>query len=557
MDSWRLLLEIVLLLGACVTFGAICSWLKQSPLVGYLAAGMLLGGPGSLGLIRAEHEIESVAELGVALFLFSLGLEFSWKRLMGLGGKILASGAIQVALTLIAAAAVSMLFGIGAKEAVVIGAMLSLSSTAAVLRVFMERGDIDSLYARNSVAILLIQDMAVVPLAVLMTLVSEGGTPVEIATSLVKITGMALGLVAVLHVLLNKIAVRVLNALTAEQNRELTVVLAIVAGLGAAWAAHAVNLSPALGAFIAGMFLGSSPFAVQLRSDIASLRTILLTLFFGTVGMVANPIWIAEHLPFVLGVASLIIVLKAAITCGILRAFGQLPSVAVATGLCISQVGEFAFVLGSTGREKGVVSEQIYMVIVSSTIATLFLTPYLVRVAPLMANWLERRRSLATGPVEHAESDEPHPEVILVGFGPAGQAVGRALADKGRNVLVIDVNPQAKLLAESLGLHGQIGDGTQIDVLEHAHIHTAKMIVVTLPAREPAMMVLHHVKRLAPTAHVVVRSRYQLHLSDFEQAGADAVIGDEEQVGYRLSAYVGVQLTMLDEAGPHRDAAAS
>lgn len=465
MDSWRLLLEIVLLLGACVVLGSICSRLKQSPLVGYLAAGMLLGGPGSLQLIQAEHEIESVAELGVALFLFSLGLEFSWRRLTGLGAKVLMSGAVQVVLTLLAAMLIGTLFGLGIKEAVVVGAMLSLSSTAAVLRVFTERGDIDSLYARNSVGILLIQDIAVVPLAVLLTLVSEGGAPSEVALSLVKIIGMALGLIAVLHVLLNKIAVRVLHAMTAEQNRELTVVLAIVAGLGAAWAAHAVKLSPALGAFIAGMFLGSSPFAVQLRSDIASLRTILLTLFFGTVGMVADPIWIVQHLPFVLGMASLIIVLKAAIVCGILKVFGQLPSVAVATGLCLSQVGEFAFVLGSAARESGVVSDQVYMIVVSSTIATLFLTPYLVMVAPLVANWLERRRGLVTCHESQSPSDALHPDILLVGFGPAGQAVGRALAGKEHTVLVLDVNPQAKVLAESLGLYGQIGDGTQIDVL--------------------------------------------------------------------------------------------
>ena len=353
-------------------------------------------------------------------------------------------------------------------------------------------------------------------------------------------------MVGVLYVLLNQVAVRALNAMTVEQNRELTVVLAIVVGLGAALAAHAVKLSPALGAFIAGMFLGSSPFAVQLRADVSSLRTVLLTLFFGAVGIVADPVWIVTHLPFVLSLAVLIVALKAAVIWGILRKIGQSHSVALATGLCLSQVGEFAFVLGSAGREGGVLSKEVHMAVVSATIATLFLTPYLVAFAPAAGNWLERRRKTASPTSAPSASEHFHPDVLIIGFGPAGQAIGRALAGKEHKVLVIDVNPQGKLLAESLGLVGQIGDATQFEVLEHAHVRTAKIVVITLPARSAALTVLQTVKQLAPQAHVVVRSRYQLHLAEFEQAGADAVIGDEEQVGYRLSAYVNLRLTMLD-----------
>lgn len=546
MDSWNLLLEIVLLLGACLILGTVCSWLKQSPIVGYLTAGMILGGPGSLGLLHAQQDIEAIAELGVALLLFSLGLEFSWRRLIRLGSRTLLSGAIQVAVTVVLGTLVALLFGLGVKEAVAIGAMLSLSSTAVVLRVLIDRGDIDSLHARNSVAILLVQDMAVVPLAVLMTLLSEGGTPLEVALSLVKILALASGLIAALYVLLNQVAVRALNAMTVEQNRELTVVLAIVVGLGASWAAHAVKLSPALGAFIAGMFLGSSPFAVQLRADVSSLRTVLLTLFFGAVGIVADPVWIVKHLPFVLSVAALIITLKTAVVWGILKKIGQSHSVALATGLCLSQVGEFAFVLGTAGREGGVVSKEVHLTVVSATIATLFVTPYLVALAPTAGNWLERRRKTAASPSAPSESEHPQPDVLIIGFGPAGQAVGRALAGKEHKVLVLDVNPQGKLLAESLGLIGQIGDATQFEVLEHAHVRDVRIVVITLPSRSAALTVLQTVKQLAPQAHIVVRSRYQLHLAEFEQAGADAVIGDEEQVGYRLSAYVNVRLTMPD-----------
>jgi len=542
MDAWELLLEIVLLLGGCFVLGAICSWLKQSPIVGYLTAGMILGGPGSLHVVQSERQLEAIAELGVALLLFSLGLEFSWRKLMNLGTKTLACGAIQVCLTAILGAVVVSFFRVGLKEAIAVGAVVSLSSTAIVLRVLIDRGEIDSLYARQSIAILLVQDLAVVPLAVLMTLLAQGGSAGEVVLLLGKIVASAGALIATLYFILNHLAVRVLRALSFDQNRELTMILAIVLGLGAAWAAHALSLSPSLGAFMAGMFLGSSPFAVQLRADVAALRTVLLTLFFGAVGLVADPIWIVTHIPLVIGAATLILALKALVITGLIRMAGQPLSVACGTGLCLSQVGEFAFVLASSGRSGGVISEELHLTLVSATIASMFVTPYLVAFAPLAGNCLTRRRKNALS-LSTANARELGPlDVLIIGFGPAGQAVGRSLIGKSKRVAVLDVNPQGVEFAQSLGFEGHIGDATQFEVLEHADVRSARVVVVTVPALSAAIQTLHSVKQLAPQVHVVVRSRYQRHFTDFEQAGADVVIGDEEQVGYRLSAYVALHL---------------
>lgn len=554
MDSWNLLAEIVVLLGACLVCGGICSRLKQSPLVGYLLAGMFLGGPGSLHVVQAEAHIESIAELGVALLLFSLGLEFSFGRLLGLGVRSLASGGIQVVVTGLVATSVGLLFRCGVVESIAVGMMVSLSSTAAVLRVLIERSEIESLHGRNSLAILLTQDVAVIPLAIVMTLMAEGGSAAEIAFRVVKLLSLATGLVAVLYVVLNQVAVRALRVLSDERNRELTVLLAVVVGLGSTWAAHAVGLSPALGAFLAGMFLGSSPFATQIRSDISSLRIVLLTLFFGSVGMVADPSWIAQHLAVVLTLAVLIVVAKTAIVWLILRLLGHSDGVAIATGLCLSQVGEFAFVLGSSGRASGVIEGPLYMLIVSSAIVTLLATPYLVQHAPAVAARIERwRRHAPRRNPTLPESPHDQPAIVIVGFGPAGQAVGRALSGHRQSVLVIDLNPALMRHVEALGLVGQIGDATQIDVLEHAHIQSARIVVVTLPARAAALAVLEHVRNLAPTADIVMRSRYQIHQTDFEAAGAAVVIGDEETVGRALAERVvamATDLPSVDEPTP-------
>lgn len=551
MDPWSLLLELVVLLAACLVAGGVCSALKQNPLVGYLLAGMLLGGPGSLHVVRAESHIEAIAELGVALLLFSLGLEFSWTRLKGLGSKTLAAGAVQVVATGAAGGIVVLLLGRQVAVAVALGAMVALSSTAAVLRVLIDRGEIDSIHGRKSVGILLVQDMAVVPLAVVMTLLAGTGEPVEILFDVLKILGAAVGLVLGFYLLIDKLAVWALGRLSLEKNRELTVLLAVVVGFGATWAAHAAGLSPAMGAFLAGMFLGSSPFATQVRADISSLRVVLLTLFFGSVGMVADPVWIAAHLPLVVGSAALLIVFKTLIVWAILRAAGQPTGVSLASGLCLAQIGEFAFVLGNTAKAGGVISADLYMMTVSTAIVTLFATPYLVAVAPTAAvaiqRCLDRMRKVTGLKATNADAaaDSVAPDVVVVGFGPAGQAIGRSFVGRSANVLVIDLNAAAKGLAESLGFAAQIGDATSLDVLQHAHVDKAKLVAVTLPSRSAALTVLDCVRQLNPAAHIVVRSRYQAHQPEFERAGAHAVVGDEAEVGKRLAEHVQSQLAAL------------
>ena len=295
---------------------------------------------------------------------------------------------------------------------------------------------------------------------------------------------------------------------------------------------------------MAGMFLGSSPFATQVRADVSSLRIVLLTLFFGSVGMVADPRWIFQNLAMVAGVATMIIVGKTFIIWGIFRLLGQSHRIALATGLCLSQVGEFAFVLGSAGKAGGVIDQELYMLIISSALVTLFLTPYLVRLSPAMGAGFERLlRVVPSTTSAHDNHDTPPPEIVIIGFGPAGQAVGRALVGSGRPVLVLDHNPAAKTAAEAMGLAGDIGDASNLDVLEHAHLHHVQLVVIAIPNRTSALAILKNFRTLAPTAHIVVRSRYQLHESDFRASGAHHVIGDEAEVGNRLSAHVLEQLS--------------
>lgn len=531
-----LLLEIVILLGVCLVFGAAMSRFKQNPLVGYLFAGMLLGG---LGVMKSKEHIDVIAELGVALLLFSLGLEFSWNRLKQLGARALLSGAVQVIATGAAITVVSLLFHLRLVEAVAVGAMLSLSSTAAVLHVLANRSEIDSQHGRYSLAILLVQDMAVVPLAIVMVLLSKGGTPGEVALDVGRAVGLAAGLIILLYVVIKFSTVKILPKLSTQQNRELVTLFAVVVSLGAAGGAHKAGLSPALGAFVAGMFLGSSPFASQIRAEVSSLRVVLLTLFFGAVGMVADPIWIFHHAGLVLMLTVLVIAGKSTVIWVILRSVGRPGGVSAATGLCLSQIGEFAFVLGGVARIGGVIDQELYMTLVSVGIMTLLVTPYLIALAPKAALWVETRRKKtpAASQVERTNS-ESAPRIIIIGFGPAGQAVGQTLVKRNQTATVIDLNTEMIRIARSMGFDVCVGDASHRDVLEHAHVKDAELIVIALPAKDAALTVLDHLRMLAPKAQLIVRSRYQRFTNQFKTAGAHIVVGDEEQVGRALSVQI-------------------
>lgn len=399
-------------------------------------------------------------------------------------------------------------------------------------------------HGRNSLAVLLTQDVAVVPLALLMASLGGEGTAADVFWNIGKLLLMAGGLVVGLH-LLTRVAVLVLGTLTLHRNRELTIVFAVVAGLGAAWASHAVGISPALGAFVAGMLLGSSAFATQIRADVSPLRIVLLTLFFGAAGMVADPIWILSNW-YIVGAAVVAVTAgKMLVTWVVFFLFlGQTTRIAAATGLCLAQVGEFAFVLGSIGRTSGVVTEDVYGLVVSVAIVSFFLSAFLVPKAPTIGNRIAQLlKSKQTS--DDAPPMIETPDVIIIGFGPAGQIAASPLVDKGIRVSVIDLNQDGVRRAQQLGFHGDVGDATQNEVLEHARLHECKAVVITVPHHLSALTILEHVRKEAPHAHVIVRSRYELDISDLLTAGAHAVAGDEQQVGERLAEHIA---TWLDES---------
>lgn len=557
---WYSLLDILILLGAAMVLGAVAERLRQNAIVGYLLAGMFVG-PHALGWVTSQEDIFGMAEMGVALLLFAIGLEFSPARLLSLGRLPLIAGPLQLLTTMAAGAAVDLALGLPTASAVVMGSLLALSSTACVLRLLNDRAEIDSPYGRTSLGILLVQDVAVVPLMFVVTVLARGGTAAVMAWELtVTLLSSAL-LVGTFYVVFNYVAPRLLLLRTLGRNRDLPILLAVVMALGSAWVAQRLGLSPALGAFVAGVLLGVSPFAVQVRADIQPVQTVLVTLFFACVGMFADAAWLVDHLGLVLLLAAAIAGGKACLTAIIVRACGQPLQLAVASGLCLAQVGEFSFVLAIIARGDpampGVLSENTFRAFVSATILTLLLTPYLVALAPTSGAWLRRAlrwlwpTAAAAAEVQAEQAERPTGErdlILIVGFGPAGQrAVEDLLSVYQERMVVVDLNHENVQLARQYGVAAVIGDATQTEILEHAGLYRAGIVVVAIPSPVAARNLVNVVRQLAPHAMLVVRSRYHIHRWAFVQAGADVVIDEEDEVGHRL----GLEVAQLLGASPN------
>lgn len=546
MPHWddALLAVLLLLLGALV-LGALTERLRLSSIPGYLLAGTLLG-PNAFKLIHEPELVEPMAELGVALLLFTIGLEFSWRRLRGMGAVALGGGGLQIGLTMAAALLIALFLGTTWPAAIVIGAATALSSTAIVLRTLKTRTQLDAVHGRLALGVLLVQDLAVVPLVLLVSLLGRSGEE-PIWMTLLRTLLAAGALLGGFRLLFHVIVPRLLTSATMRDNRELPVILATVTGLGSAWLAATLGLSASLGAFVAGILLAESPFATQVRADVGSLKTILLTLFFSTIGMLADPAWIAAHWMQVTLGAMLVVLGKSALAWIALKPFRPGALGGLGAGIAIAQVGEFAFVLAALAQGV-ILTEDQFSLIISITLVTMFISPVLIARAPALAvqlaGVLRTLRVIDTSPVALASGGaalEGH--LVVIGYGPAGQAAIDGLADPSTSVVVIDLNHRTIAEARRHGRHGLVGDATLPEVLQHASIETARAVLVTIPAPEAARAIIQATRAAAPHTLIAARARYHLYNWELVLAGAHIVVDEETEVGAVMARELGALMS--------------
>ena len=522
------LIAILVLLASALVLGAAAERLRQTAVLGYLLAGTIVG-PNALGLVDGADRIGALAELGASTLLFSIGTEFSLVRLRAFGRRTFAAGLLQVAGTVAAGMLASRALGLSWSAAFAVGAVVSLSSTAVVARLLVERRALDAVHGRLAMGTLLTQDIMVVPLVVAVGAAGgEGGSAA--LGSVVRTAGWAVALVGGFAVLVRWVFPWFLAGRGMSRNRELVAVFAAVCAVGSALGAESVGLSPALGAFAAGALLGSSPYAAQVRAEVAPLRTLLATLFFAAVGLAGDPIWAWQHAPQVLLVVGAIVAGKWIVAAGAARATGATVPFAVAAGLCLAQIGEFSFVIAEGARSSGLFDADLHKLLVTATIGTLLATPGAVGLAVRIARGWHR----STGPEGNA-ADAGRP-IIIVGFGPAGmQAYRRLHRRRGADCTVIDSNPVLVSLARSMGAHAHLGDAGRAETLEHAGAAGARLVLVTMADPGTAEHVSSLLRHAAPGAAIVARSRYHAVHDDIRRAGAHRVVDEETLVGERLA----------------------
>jgi len=493
--------DLALVLLAALVGGFVAQRFGQPLIVGYILAGLAVG-PFTAGpTVGNVHHIDQLAELGVALLLFSLGLELSLRKLAPVRAVAIGGTLIQVVLTMAFGFALSRLLGWSPLPSVWFGAVIALSSTMVALKTLQAHGRIGTLSARVMLGILVIQDLAVVPLMIVLPqLSSAGGGNVAWAV------GRAVLILAAIVVLPTRVVPHILAYVARRNSRELFFLTTVTIAVGIGYVAWFFGLSLAVGAFIAGLVVNESEYAHQALSDVIPLRDLFGMLFFVSVGMLLDPVLLWHQLGVVLGAAGAVLAGKAAILGGVAWIFGYRRIVPLAVGLTLFQIGEFAFVLAGTGRSIGAIPQDLYALMMNTAIVTMALTPSVARLVPV----IYRRFSVKSTADRYERVNLPESgladHLIIAGAGRVGQGIATAVSPLGIPSVMIDFDDRRVRQAKSAGQALIYGDATQPPVLEAAGAAHARAIVVTTPVFDDVRAIVHAVRQLQPAIPIVARA---------------------------------------------------
>jgi len=527
MSEPGLLPDLLILFALSVVAALAFHRLRLPPIVGFLITGVI-SGPYGFGLIRNIADVESLAEIGVVLLLFTVGLEFSLQHLARLRRFLFIGGALQVGVTIAVTAALARSLAVAWPVAIFIGMLVALSSTAITLRLYAERGELDTPFGNASLGILIFQDLCVVPMMLLTPALAGGGrNPTTLARTLLE----AALFIAATVVAARLVVPRILHLVAATRRREVFLLTIVLFCLGTAWASARVGLSLALGAFIAGIVIADSEYSQQALSDIVPLREVFNSLFFISIGMLFDIRTVGRSPMLVVCAIATVIIVKVVVTGGASLALGQSLRPALATGFGLAQIGEFSFVLSAAGMTAGLLDERLDQLFLAVAVGTMALTPALIDVAPRAGAWLERRTPDRWRPSQTGapmQGDAPVGDhVIIVGFGFNGRNLARVLRDVGIAYRVIDSNASIARQERRNGEPMLYGDASSAEVLHHAGVERARVLVVAISDIAATRATVASVRRLNPKVHVIVRTRYMREIGSLVKLGSGEVVPEE------------------------------
>lgn len=531
--------QILILLAAAVVVVAFFRQLRFSPVLGYLAAGAVIG-PYGLGVIQDVKETAVIAELGVVFLLFVIGTELSFSRMMSMGKQVFGVGGAQVLLTGIVIGSISFQLGMSQEASLIIGIGLALSSTALVMQVIAENRKQNTQLGRLSLSVLLMQDLAVVPLLVLVPLLANADA--ELGEALLRAAINATIAFAVVLVGGRLFLRPLFRSIAMVEVTELFSAFTLLVVLGIAWGFHAAGLSMALGAFVAGLLVAETEYKHQVEADILPYKGLLLGLFFMVVGMSVDFTLIVNQFATVLGLVMALMLGKAAILL-ILCRLAKLPlGNALHVSLLLSQGGEFAFIVFGMSTDVGLIDRGTSQLLVLVVTVSMALTPF----AFMLGRWLARRLQPTTvstaieSPVEQLDLEH---HVVILGYGRVGQTVGKLLAAEGITYIALDIDAVIVTSARERGKPVYYGDATRREVLQAISLEHARAAVVTTHDFYSANKAVVAMRNLAPGLPIIARGRDLQHLQKLELAGADIAIAEKFEASLQLG---GAVLKRLD-----------
>lgn len=530
MHELSILRDLALIVGLAIPVVALAHRVRVPPLVGFLLVGVLIG-PHGARLVPDADGVSTLAEVGVVLLLFEVGLELSLSQVLRWGATVLVAGGGQVLGTLAVAAAAGAAFGLPVGQSLFYGALIALSSTAIVTKTYADRAELDTTRARDAIAVLLFQDLAVVPLMLLLPVFAGAaaqadGVWLRLLVGLVAMTALVSG---------GRLVVRwTLDRIVETRDRELFTLCVGFFAIGTALVAAAAGFSLAIGAFLAGLIISESEHGLQALSDVLPFRALFSGVFFTSIGMLLDLPVAIDQAPLVLGATVVVVLGKTVLTTLAIRARGRSMETAIASGVSLAQIGEFSFVLAAAGLPLGLFAAGHYQIFLVVASVSMMVAPFLIRGARPIAI---RIAGMAT--VEETDGSagsEQADHAIIVGYGLSGRYLARMLQAAGLTCVVIDNNSALVHLARRDGFTALRGDGTGRLQLDRAGAGRARLIVFAIAAPLEERQGVAAARELGPRATIVVRTRYVRAIDELMRLGANKVVVEEFEASLELFA---------------------
>lgn len=530
MDGLKFFHQLIIILGASIPVIYIFNKIKLPSIIGFLITGIIIG-PFGLKLIDDTEGIQLLAEIGVAFLLFTIGIEIQLSRFLKNLSEILLTGGLQILCTFIVGMAIGLTMQLSVGQSIFIGFILVHSSSALILKLLKDRSDENSPQGRISIGVILFQDMMVVPMMLLIPFLA-GGSGLEawvIAWKLIK----SILIIIIILIATRYVIPRILELLVNMRMRDVLVIASVVIAMGIAGITESLGLSLAIGAFLAGLALSDTDFTHQIISDITPFRDVFLSVFFVSFGMILNLDFLRENTIYIILISFFIILIKAGIVFGLVRLMGYPLRVMLLSGILLSQIGEFSFVLAAQGFKNSIISGQIYQTFIGASVLTFILTPLLVSGIYYLLTRQRLEKVSEDTRSKHSIAAKNH--VIICGMGLNGKNLVKVLKDTAINYAVIDLN---FLKIKKIKIKGDAntiwGDASSVDILRRANVQDARVMVIAISDRFLTKTCLSNAKAINPRLHVVVRTKYVADIDDLLALGADDVIPEEFETSIQI-----------------------